>query len=474
MYSKPMCPAIKNNSAALQSESSLSQDIAIFLQDISKTYKLYSRPLHRVFEALVPSLDGKYHQKFHALRHISFSIEKGQTVGIIGKNGSGKSTLLQIICEILKPSGGEVKIDGRISALLELGAGFNPEFTGRENVFLNGSILGVSSKEMAKCLDDILEFADIGSFIDQPVKTYSSGMYVRLAFAVAINVKPDILIVDEALSVGDTAFQAKCFAKFKEFQEKGVTILFVTHSMDLITRYCDNAILLENGEIITSGAAKDVVDEYNRRIVNCSENDAQPTNATVSKIDKPEEEPLAVENNAEVTSTDQKQILCHMKESELAYQLNPKENRYGNGKAEIIEMGIDSLESKPQYSFVHGQRYRFWFKTLFHSELNDPITAFTIKDVKGFDITGTNTLFKNIQVGKVQKGDLILTEFDHKMMLNPGGYLLSFGCAGFEEGEYVVYDRRYDTITFEVISENSSVGFFDLGSTIQISRLEKQ
>lgn len=424
----------------------------ISLSGIGKVYKLYQRPLHRMAEALIPKMDGKYHQQFHALKNVNLVIEKGQTFGVIGKNGSGKSTLLQIICGILQPSYGELEVSGRISALLELGAGFNPEFSGRDNVFLNGSILGVERAEMEKRLDDILAFADIGHFIDQPVKTYSSGMYVRLAFAVAINVEPDILIVDEALSVGDIAFQAKCFAKFQEFQKKGVTILFVTHSMDLVSRYCDRAILLNEGQIIKAGAAKDVVDEYNRRIVNLTADTDEP---------KPDED------------RDQKEALTsHMKKSEVAYQLNPNENRYGNGKAEIIEMGIDSLDPQAQYSFVHGKRYRFWFKTLFKEDMENPVTAFTIKDTKGFDITGTNTLFKNIETGSVKKGAVLLTEFEHAMMLNPGGYLLSFGCAGFENGDYVVYDRRYDVITFDVISEDGSVGFFDLGSEINVTQIK--
>lgn len=458
-------------------ESAAFTEDAIHFNDVGKAYKLYSRPFHRVAEALFPKYSDRLHQKFHALKQVSFTVKKGQTVGIIGQNGSGKSTLLQIVCGILTPNSGTVTVNGRISALLELGAGFNPEFTGRENVFLNGSILGVERAEMEKCLDDILAFADIGSFIDQPVKTYSSGMYVRLAFAVAINVNPDILIVDEALSVGDTPFQAKCFAKFKEFQEKGVTILFVTHSMDLITRYCDNAILLEQGEIIKTGPAKEVVDEYHRRIVKCSiKSDSTeselPSNTLDVTHDNQQEDQPASPAPAKPASAVEK-IQKHMHESELAYQINPNENRYGNGKAEIIDIGIEALDKESQHSFLHGNRYRFWFKTLFHEELHDPITAFTIKDVKGFDLTGTNTLFKNKSIGKVVQGDIILTEFEHKMLLNPGGYLLSFGCAGFEDGEYVVYDRRYDVITFDVISDKSSVGFFDLNSSIYISRVKE-
>ena len=461
-------------------KSPLSDAIAIHLNDVGKVYKLYSHPLQRVAEALLPKTEGKYHTEFHALKNISFTITKGQTVGIIGQNGSGKSTLLQIVCGILQPTAGQIAVNGRISALLELGAGFNPEFTGRENVYLNGSILGVDRSEMEKCFDDILDFADIGTFIDQPVKTYSSGMYVRLAFAVAINVNPSILIIDEALSVGDTSFQAKCFAKFKEFQEKGATILFVTHSMDLITRYCTNAILLEKGEIVQSGPSKEVVDEYNRRIVNCSTNEnnavSNPSKTTTVENESPAEK-IANKSVKETPPTElnsqTNQISTHMQESELAYKLNPNENRYGNGKAEIIEMGIDSLADDTRYSFIHGERYRFWFKTLFHENLVSPITAYTIKDVKGFDLTGTNTLFKNAEIGDVQKGQVVLTEFEHRMMLNPGGYLLSFGCAGFENGKYVVYDRRYDVITFEVISDKSSVGFFDLDSTVKISQVKE-
>ncbi|WP_319549694.1 ABC transporter ATP-binding protein [Desulfogranum marinum] len=420
----------------------------ISAEGISKVFRLYRRQRDRIKEILTIFGKKNYYTPFYALRDISLEIYKGETVGIIGRNGSGKSTLLQIICGILQPTEGDIKVKGRISALLELGAGFNPEFSGRENVFLNGSILGLSRSEVEACFDDIATFADIGEFIDQPVKSYSSGMYVRLAFAVAINVNPSILIVDEALSVGDTQFQAKCFAKFREFQEKGVTILFVTHSMDLITRYCSKAFLLEKGRLVKSGAAKEVVDEYNRMVVNCF----------ADQDDVENEEPL-------------KLVASHMRKSEQTYQLNPNENRYGNGRAEIIEVGVDSLSERGSHTFTHGERYRFWFKTMFHETVFNPITAYTIKDVKGFDLCGTNTLFKKKEIGTVHKGDIILTEFEQRMMLNPGGYLLSFGCAGFEEGEYVVYDRRYDVITFEVVSAKSSVGIFDLDSEVTISQL---
>ena len=247
----------------------MNKDIAVSVKNLTKAYKLYNNHADRVKEALNP-FRKSYHRVFNALSDVSLIIQRGETVGIIGRNGSGKSTLLQVVAGILQPTHGDIYVNGRISALLELGAGFNPEFSGRQNVFINAAILGLSYDEIEIRFSEIAAFANIGDYIDQPVKTYSSGMYVRLAFAIAINVNPDILIVDEALAVGDTLFQTKCFAKFREFQERGVTVVFVTHSLDLVTRYCSGAYLLEQGKLIYSGAPKKVVDEYNRLIVNCS------------------------------------------------------------------------------------------------------------------------------------------------------------------------------------------------------------
>lgn len=425
----------------------------IELNGISKDFKLYNRQRDRVKEALNFFGNACHHQLFHALSDISFQIKPGDTVGIIGQNGSGKSTLLQIICGILQPTSGKCRVDGRISALLELGAGFNPEFTGRENVYLNGSILGLSREEIDSCFDDIEKFAGIGEFIDHPVKMYSSGMYVRLAFAVAINVNPDILIVDEALSVGDTLFQAKCFAKFKQFQEQGITILFVTHSMDLVTRYCSKAFLLEKGKLIKSGSSKEVVDVYNRLLVDCSQKEKDE-----KKVVAPEDQ--------------ETQLLDHMKSSEYAFQLNPDENRYGNGNAEILRVGIYDQEGRPQQILRHGESYLIVMDVAFKALLKNPVFAYTIKDVKGFDISGTNTFFHNIDTGLIQKGEVVTARFEQRILLNAGSYLLSFGCAGFEEGEYVVYDRRYDLLSFEVISDQPSVGIFDHDVDITVSLLD--
>lgn len=428
----------------------MNNEIIIDLKRITKTFKLYNKHVDRVKEAFNP-FKKKYHTCFNALLDISLQITKGETVGIIGKNGSGKSTLLQVICGILTATHGEMVVNGRISALLELGAGFNPEFTGRENVYLNASILGLKRTEIDACFDKIADFADIGQFIDQPVKSYSSGMYVRLAFAVAINVDPDILIVDEALSVGDTLFQVKCFEKFREFQNNGVTILFVTHSLDLITRYCDRAFLLNNGQLHSHGEPKKIVDEYNRLLVESSLGKALPNSS--------EKQSASYRENLEA------QLLWRDR-----FQLNPHENRYGNGHARVLEAGIFNESEEAVQKLLTSDLYSFKMRVEFLREVKDPIFAFTIKDIKGFDITGTNTKFQEIPTGSFYKGDIIEITFTHTMILSSGSYLLSFGCAGFEGGEYIIYDRRYDYMTFEIMSNRANVGFVDLNSSISFNR----
>jgi ABC-type polysaccharide/polyol phosphate transport system ATPase subunit len=263
----------------------------------------------------IVSFSGKrFHHEFYAINEVSFNVEKGQTVGIIGQNGSGKSTLLKIICGVLQPTSGDFYVNRRIAALLELGAGFNPEFTGRGNVYMNGALMGFNQKEMDQRFPDIEAFAGIGEFIDYPVKTYSSGMNVRLAFAAAINVDPEILIVDEALSVGDTLFQAKCFAKFKEFREKGITIIFVTHSLELVTTHCDQALLLDQGALVAQGLPKAVVDDYNRL------NIGRSNTSFISET---------VKDNKIIS---QKTPLSKEPEWESLFEINPNENRYGTKK----------------------------------------------------------------------------------------------------------------------------------------------
>ena len=426
----------------------------IEFQQVTKTYRLYSSHVDRVKEAFHP-FKKVYHHQFDAIKNVSFAIDKGETIGIVGRNGSGKSTLLQLACSILQPTAGTVIVDGRISALLELGAGFNPEFTGRENVYLNAAILGLRKEEIDGCFDDIAEFADIGDFIDQPVKMYSSGMYVRLAFAVAINVKPDILIVDEALAVGDAVFQAKCFAKFREFQERGVTIVFVTHAIDLITKYCSRALLLDQGSLIESGSPKEVVDAYNRLLVGGSSRKAA---ASAS-------EPQSPARTGDAVSREKWHGL---------FTVNPNENRYGDGRAEILEAGFFTEDGSAVQTLVKGDICEIRMRILFNDTVVEPIMAYTIKDIKGFDITGTNTWFQNVPADTYYRGDLIEVIFRQVFLLNAGSYLISFGCAGHEGGKYVVYDRRYDYMGFDVVSETRSVGFFDLESEITVRKITNE
>ncbi len=437
---------------------------AIRVEGLSKKFKLYNKRIDRLKETFLGAKS--CHTPYHALSNVSFSIKKGETAGIVGRNGSGKSTLLQLVCGILEQTSGTIEVNGKISALLELGAGFNPEFTGLENVYLNASILGMPREEVDLYLDDILDFADIGAFIYQPVKTYSSGMYIRLAFAVAVNVKPDILIVDEALAVGDTLFQAKCFAKFREFQEKGITILFVTHSMELLARYCTSALLLDKGNLLMQGPAKEVIDEYNRLTVNCAKRASTGAKLVENKITKEREKGSSGEKTA-VSSCQEIE-----KEGEpVALKLNPKEDRYGNGKAEILDFGVNVLSGEVTQTFVHGEEYLFWVEIKFKEALPDPIVAYTIRDVKGLVVSGTNTSFKEKEVGAVTPGEIVLVTFRHVLSLNPGDYLLSFGCAGFQDGDYVVYDRRFDVVPFQVVYDKATVGIFDMNSDVSVYRI---
>ena len=273
--------------------SSTDSNFAVRVQGISKSYKLYGSPKDRLIESFDP-FGKKRHKPFNALQDVKLDIPAGSTTGIIGRNGSGKSTLLQCICGIVTPTAGQIEVDGKIAALLELGAGFNPEFTGRENLYINGAILGLSTEEIDQRLDDIMDFAGIGEYIDQPVRTYSSGMYVRLAFAIAIHVDPEILIVDEALAVGDIHFQARCFDRFHKFREQGVTVIFVTHDLNMVTRYCDQAFLLDAGKIKASGTPREVVAEYRKVEVSHNLSDQTADQDKTAEIDLFETNPYEV------------------------------------------------------------------------------------------------------------------------------------------------------------------------------------
>ncbi|WP_242396874.1 ABC transporter ATP-binding protein [Clostridium butyricum] len=416
-------------------------DIAIRVKDLSKIYKLYDKPIDRMKESL--SITKKrYSREHYALNNISFEVKKGETVGIIGTNGSGKSTILKIITGVLNSTSGVTEVDGKISALLELGAGFNPEYTGIQNIYLNGTMMGYSKEEVDEKIDGIIRFADIGEFINQPVKTYSSGMFVRLAFAVSINIDPQILIVDEALSVGDVFFQAKCYKKFDEFKQSGKTILFVTHDLESISKYCDRAILLNKGIKLYDGDTKEAIDIYKKVLVN-----------------QLEEQNKDSDELEEMESRDIK-----WKESML---INPEIVEYGNKKAEIIDFCI--IENKNiTNNVIKGREFTIKMKVFFYSQIEDPIFAFTIKNLKGVDITGTNTMIEKIDIKTVNKNELKEITFKQVMNLQGGQYLLSLGCTGYENGDFTVYHRLYDVCNITVISDKNTVGYYDMNSDIKL------
>lgn len=416
--------------------------IAIKVTEVSKIYKLYDTPAARLKDAL--GFARKQNYREHAALHdITLEIEKGETVGIIGTNGSGKSTLLKIITGVIRQSKGEVEVDGRISALLELGAGFNMEYTGIENVYLQGNMMGFTKQEIAGKMESILEFADIGDFVHQPVKTYSSGMFVRLAFAVAINIEPEVLIVDEALSVGDVFFQAKCYRKFEEFKKRGKTILFVSHDLSSITKYCDRAILLNKGIKVMEGTPKEAVDRYKMALVeqeeaNCREN----ASLWVSGADSGKwRERLA---------------------------LNPDTLEYGDKKAEIVDFAIIDKTGKVTNIIEKGDLFTIKMKVQFAEDVAEPVFAFTFKNLMGIEITGTNTMLEKQGMEPRKAGDVQSITFTQRMILQGGEYLLSLGCTGYEHETFQVHHRLYDVCGLTVISEKNTVGFFDMESSVSV------
>ncbi len=423
-------------------------DYAISVEHVEKMYKLYDKPTDRLKESLGLTRKKKY-KEHYALHDVNFKVNKGETVGIIGTNGSGKSTILKIITGVLNPTAGEVKVNGRISALLELGAGFNMEYTGIENVYLNGTMIGFTREEIDAKLNDILEFADIGDFVYQPVKTYSSGMFVRLAFAVAINIDPEILIVDEALSVGDVFFQAKCYHKFEEFKKLGKTILFVSHDLGSIGKYCDRVVLLNQGVKLNEGKPKEMIDIYKKLLVNQYVDD--------DETEKEQENESDNENIKEESGT--------WKDMTTS---NPDIVEYGNGLATIIDYGIKDAAGNMSNAIEKGSDFTIMFKVKFNEKVSDPIFAITIKDLKGTEITGTNTMFEKIDTGTVNKDEVRSVSFTQNMNLQGGDYLVSLGCTGYRDGEFTVYHRLYDVFNITVISNKNTVGYYDMNSEIVV------
>jgi ABC-type polysaccharide/polyol phosphate transport system ATPase subunit len=387
----------------------MSDDIAIKVENLTKIYKLYDSPLDRLKEALYP-FKKSFHSDFYALENVSLEIVKGETVGIIGQNGAGKSTLLKLITGVITPSSGEVKVRGRISALLELGAGFNPDISGLENVFFNGTLMGFTRSQMEAKIDDILSFADIGEFVHQPVRIYSSGMFIRLAFALATHIDPEILIVDEALSVGDTLFQGKCMGKIKSLMNEGVTTLFVTHSMDTINTLCNRAYVLDGGKVFSYGKAQVVSLQYYQLIREREHANQELKNAT----------------------TQAEKSAIHAKERELVEQIKEKSDQknftYGTGGAKITSLALINSEGVEANIFRCGEIIKVQIQVEYLSTVENPCFGFTISNIAGQNLLSVHTYHDgDIRLKPQNSGDVVSIEMETTMSLNPGRYLLSIG-----------------------------------------------
>lgn len=408
---------------------------AIEVDHVKKTYMLYDRNWDRLKDALGgrKKKRGKPH---NALNDVSFNVEQGETVGIIGTNGSGKSTILKIITGVLHPTEGEVRVNGRISALLELGAGFNQDYTGMENIYLNGTMIGFTKEEIDERLQDILDFADIGEFIHQPVKNYSSGMFVRLAFAVAINIDPEILIVDEALSVGDVFFQTKCYHKFEEFKKMGKTILFVSHDLGSIGKYCDRVILLNKGNLLAEGEPKEMIDLYKRV--------------------------MAEQNGAEIEEQKDAHEVVEGERWKDSMALNPDVQEYGDMKAEITDFGIFNAEGQITTTVGKFEEFSLKMKAKFHVDVVNPIFAITFRDLKGTDLTGTNSMIEGADFGIVEAGTEMEVCFKQKLPLQKGTYLLQLGLTGYNGDDLEVHHRLYDVCSIQIFAKKITGGYFDM------------
>ena len=513
----------------------------ISVDQVSKVYRLYDKPIDRLLESI--SLRKKsYHKDFYALRDISFSVGRGEAVGIIGTNGSGKSTMLKIITGVLSATTGKVESRGSICALLELGAGFNQDYTGIENIYMNGTMMGFSKAEMDEKLPAILEFADIGDFVYQPVKSYSSGMFVRLAFALYISIDPEVLIVDEALSVGDVFFQAKCYHRMDELKRKGTTILMVTHDLGSVMKYCDRVVLFHKGEKVGEGLPGQMVDKYKKILAGKDPHAEQfmeeqnflgnvdgerrgnaGSGGAGEKVGKTgsdgsgiantagntesdgigQEGTTGAEDKAGKTGTAEKNVgtgiaatagttntadtaepasatshksgqssqkpVSFMKDH---LTLNPSSQQYGNGKAEILDFGVLDKDGRPSNVLLKGEEFSIKERIVFHDSIAAPIFTFTIKDKRGMDLSGTNTLFEGKEIPAVKKGDEYYCTFTQRMNLQGGEYLLSISCTGFEEGEHTVYDRKYDITSITVLSNKNTVGIYDMESEVTLERHE--
>ena len=434
-------------------------EIAIKITGLCKNYKMFNRKRDRLIETIIPGI--KRHSEFSAIKDLDLTIKKGEAIGILGKNGAGKSTLLKMITGVVIPSGGKIEVNGKISSLLELGAAFNMDLTGEENIYQHGQVMGLTKEQIEATKQDVIDFADIGDHLYQPVKTYSSGMFARLAFACAINVNPDILIVDEVLSVGDMAFQLKCFKKFEEFKKKGKTLLFVTHNVADVIRNCNRAIIINKGQKIYDGNVKDGVEKYKKIIVGID------TENSVDEISEEINNNLKIEDEIKNIKSDQN----NNKKWKENFVQNPNAIEYGNGKAEVIDFGVFDTKGNILNSIDNDKTVVLKSKIVFNEKIVDPIFTMTVKDFKGLDMMGTNTLNEKIVTGIYEKGEEVIVEFKQKLSLAPNKYTLSFSCTHYNaKGELEVLSRKYDALLIDISSNKDCVGLYRLDSDIKIEK----
>ncbi len=390
---------------------------AVLVQNVSKVFRLYRRPADRIFELL--PFRNRAHADFWALSNVSVAVERGEIFGVVGPNGSGKSTLLEIVSGILRPTNGRAVTEGRVAALLELGAGFNPEFTGRENVFINGEIMGLGRAQIERAFPRIAAFAEIGEFIDRPVKEYSSGMYVRLAFAAAIHVEPDVLIVDEALAVGDAMFASRCVQKFEELKQRGVTVLFVSHDLGLVKRLANRAILLVNGRVEAEGSPKDVVNRYVGLVV--------------------ERQKRPPEGNGE---------------ARLASSF-----RHGDGASEILKVELLNGAGEPATVILTGEQVTARVVARFRQDVSDPIVGVLIRNRLGIDVFGTNTRVERKDLGEFRAGERIEVDFRFECLLTQQEYTIT---AATQHWDGSSQDWLDDVLSFRVVDSKGAAGVASL------------
>jgi ABC-type polysaccharide/polyol phosphate transport system ATPase subunit len=415
----------------------MSSKIAIRVDNLSKEYRIYSNPQKRLLELFAR---GKHHHKrFKALQRVNIEIAEGTTVGIVGRNGSGKSTLLQLIAGTLTPTYGTVQVRGKIAALLELGSGFNADFTGRENVFLYGSIMQMTKVEVRERLEEILAFADIGSFIDQPIKTYSSGMHVRLAFSAAIHVDPDVLLIDEALAVGDPAFQLKCFEKISSFKKAGKTIVFVSHDINAISQFCDRVLVLAAGELAFDGNPLQAINVYKSLLFG----GAGKSSGVPKKL--PPGEPLRSDTVV----------------------FNKNEHRYSTGEAEVFDVSLLNSDDAPQQVFLSNEDTTIVVRVRAARLIKEPVYGVIIKNKQGLEVYVKNTLHERLSCAALAKGAMQEVRFKQKLHLSANDYFLSVGIAEVKNGEVIQLDRRSDVLQFKIIGTDAA-GIVNLNSVIEL------